>query len=188
MQLTWLVINLRFHNARQTRQNRSMPKENLGMIGRFLSCCLPFYQMFCSWCNFFYAFVVSGKVFKTSRGRVPRFYGGYWPYSLFLGGTRPFLVILGGAERNSGFYRKKLTSEFLWKHQKLFWLYLSNQISLRGRFVFKTIGRISSITSYKDHCCSFFTSWVIKQQKSCILTILEKTPNFWRMVRSAHPR
>ena len=44
------------------------------------------------------------------------------------------------------------------------------------RFVFKTNGRISSITSYKDHFCSFFTSWVIKQQKWCILTILKKHP------------
>ena len=51
-----------------------------------------------------------------------------------------------------------------WKHPKLFCLYLSNQISLRGRFVFKTNGRISSITSYRDHCYSLFTSWEIKQQ------------------------
>ena len=52
------------------------------------------------------------------------------------------------------------------------------------RFEYKTIGRISSITSYKDHCSSFFTSWVIKQQKSCILNILEKTPNFGRTVHT----
>ena len=73
---------------------------------------------------------------------------------------------------------------FFRKHPKLFCLYLSNQISLRGCFVFKTISRISSITSYKDHCYSFFTGWVIKQQKSCILNILEKTPNFGRTVRT----
>ena len=60
------------------------------------------------------------------------------------------------------------------KQTKLFGLYLSNQISLRGRFV--SNGKISSIPSYKDHCCSFFTSWVIKQQKSCILNILKKHP------------
>ena len=44
------------------------------------------------------------------------------------------------------------TSAFIRKHPKLFCLYLSNQISLKGRFV----------TFYKDNCCSFFTSWVIK--------------------------
>ena len=49
-----------------------------------------------------------------------------------------------------GVFRKNLTSEFLWKHPKLFCLYLSNQILLRGRFVFKTNGRISSMTLYKD--------------------------------------
>ena len=62
------------------------------------------------------------------------------------------------------------------KHPKLFCLYLSNQISLRGHFVFKTNGRISSITSYKARWCSFFASWAIKQSKSCILTILKKHP------------
>ena len=61
------------------------------------------------------------------------------------------------------------------KHPKLFCLYLSNEMSLRGRFVFKTNGRISSITSYKDHCCSFFTSWVIKEQKTCNLKIWKNT-------------
>ena len=30
--------------------------------------------------------------------------------------------------------------------------------------------------SYKDHCCSFFTSRVIKQQKCCILKVLKKHP------------
>ena len=49
-------------------------------------------------------------------------------------------------EQNSfGRFLKKLYSKFFWKHPKLFCLYLSNQISLRGRFVFKTNGRISSI-------------------------------------------
>ena len=70
------------------------------------------------------------------------------------------------------------------KHPKLFCLYLSNQISLRGRFVFKTNGRISSITSYKDHCCSFFTSWVIKQKTMLNFINLENTPNFGRTVRT----
>ena len=74
------------------------------------------------------------------------------------------------------FFWKNGNSEFFWKHPKLFCLYLSNQITLRGRFVFKTNCRISSFTSHKDHCCSFFTSWVIKQSKSCILTIWKKHP------------
>ena len=74
------------------------------------------------------------------------------------------------------FFEKQGNSQFFRKHPKLFCLYLSNQISLRDCFVFKTNGRISSISSYKDHCCSFFTSWVIKQQKWCVLTILKKHP------------
>ena len=39
---------------------------------------------------------------------------------------------------------KNLTSEFLWKHPKLFCLYLSNQISLWGHFVIETNRRLSS--------------------------------------------
>ena len=70
------------------------------------------------------------------------------------------------------------------KHPKMFYLYLSNQISLRGHFVFKTNGRISFITSDKDHCCSFFTSWVIKQQKTLYFEKFEKTPNFGRSVHT----
>ena len=35
---------------------------------------------------------------------------------------------------------------------------LSNQILLRGRFVFKTSGGISSMTSYKDHGSGLFMS------------------------------
>ena len=77
---------------------------------------------------------------------------------------------------------------FYQKHPKLFCLYLSNQISLKGHFVFKTNDKIPSITSNKQQCCSLFISWVIKQQKSCILNILKNTPNFGCMVRSAHPR
>ena len=83
-----------------------------------------------------------------------------------------------------GVFWTNLNSEFFRKHPKLFCLYLSNQISLRGRFVFKTNGRISSITSYKDHYCSFFTSWVIKQQTKLYIEHFEKTPNFGRMVRT----
>ena len=49
-------------------------------------------------------------------------------------------------------------------------LLISQQPNIaQRRFLFKTKGRISSITSYKDHCCSFFMSWVIKQQKCWIL-------------------
>ena len=70
------------------------------------------------------------------------------------------------------------------KTQNLFCLYISIKILLKGRFVFKMNGKISSIPLYKDHCCSFFTSWVIKQQKRCILNILKKTPNFGRSVHT----
>ena len=73
---------------------------------------------------------------------------------------------------------------FFLKRPKLFCLYLSNQISLRGRFVFKTNGRISSITSYKDHCCSFFTSWIDTATEMLNFIKSEKTPNFGRMVRT----
>ena len=55
---------------------------------------------------------------------------------------------------------------------------------LRGRFVLKTNGRMSSITWNKDHCCSFFTSWVIKQQTKLYIEHFEKAPNFGRMVRT----
>ena len=61
-------------------------------------------------------------------------------------------------QNNFGCFRKKLKFYFFRKHPKLFCLYLSNQILLRGCFVFKTNGRTSSIISHKYHCCSFFTS------------------------------
>ena len=79
-------------------------------------------------------------------------------------------------QNSFGCFQENSECNFFKKHPKLFCLYLSNRISLRGRFVFKTNGRISSITSYKDHCCSFFTSRVIKQQKNCILKNLNKHP------------
>ena len=74
--------------------------------------------------------------------------------------------------------------DFSQKHPKLFCLYLSNQISLKGRFVFKTNSRITSITSYKEHCCSFFTTWEIKQQKCWISSISENKTNFGCMVHT----
>ena len=43
-------------------------------------------------------------------------------------------------------------------------------------FVFKTIERVSSITSYKDSFCQFFMSRVIKQLKCCILKTLKNPP------------
>ena len=97
---------------------------------------------------------------------------------LVLNTKRPLSDIwLPSYEQNSfGCFLKKLKFWIFSKTPKMFCLYISNQISLRGRFVFKTNGRISSFTSYKDHYCSFFTSWVIKQQKSCILKILKKHP------------
>ena len=82
------------------------------------------------------------------------------------------------------FFWKNWNSRFFRKHSKLFWLYLNNQILIRGRSVFKTNSRISSITSYKDHCYIFFTSWVIKQQKKLYFEHFEKTPNFRCTVRT----
>ena len=63
------------------------------------------------------------------------------------------------------FFEKIETLNFFRKHPKLFCLYLSSQILLRGHFVLETNSRTSSITSYKNNCCSFYTSWVIKQYK-----------------------
>ena len=71
---------------------------------------------------------------------------------------------------------KNWWSFFFQKHPKRVCLYISNQISLRDHFVFKTISRISSITSYNNHSCSFFTCWVIDEQKSCFLNMLKKHP------------
>ena len=62
----------------------------------------------------------------------------------------------------------------------------SNQISFRDRFLFKTNSRISSITSYRDHCYSLFTSWVIKQQKKLCFDHFEKNTQFW--VYGTNPR
>ena len=59
--------------------------------------------------------------------------------------------------------------------------YLSEAVN----YVFIMNGRISSITSYDDHCCSFFTSWAIDQQKSCIWTFWKNT-QLWAY--GAHPR
>ena len=53
-------------------------------------------------------------------------------------------------------------SIFFKKHPKLFCLYISNQISLRGYFVFKTNKRISSMTSNIDYCCGCCVSLDIK--------------------------
>ena len=62
-----------------------------------------------------------------------------------------------------------MVSERYWVaeiYAKLFWMFLSNPISLRHRFVFKTNGRISSITSYKDH---IYTSYFRRGGKSVVL-------------------
>ena len=77
---------------------------------------------------------------------------------------------------------KNSSPEFFWKHPKLFCLYISNQISLRGRFVFKRNVRISSITSFKDHCCSF--SYELKATKMLNFIDLKKTPNFGHTMRT----
>ena len=59
---------------------------------------------------------------------------------------------------------------------KLFTKCLSNQISLRGSFLFKTNGRISYTAQYKDHNCSFITDWALKQPKKIILKTLKNLP------------
>ena len=74
-----------------------------------------------------------------------------------------------------GVFWKNWSSEFIQKHPKLFCLYHSNHF-FRGHFVFKPNGRILFFTSYKDDWCSFFTSWVIKQQKCWISQICKKHP------------
>ena len=76
------------------------------------------------------------------------------------------------------FFWKKLHSEFVRKHPKLFCLYLSNQILLRGRFLFKTNGRISSITTHKDHWYSFIYKLSNEAIKNLYFENFEKTPNF----------
>ena len=83
-----------------------------------------------------------------------------------------------------GVFKINQKFHFYQKHPKLFCLYLSNQISLKGRFVFKTNGRISSITSYKDHCCRLFTSWVIKQLKKLFYKNFERTAHFGISLRT----
>ena len=77
-----------------------------------------------------------------------------------------YISMLSYEQNSFGCFLKKWNSDFFLKHPKSFFLYLSNQISLRGCFVLKTNGMISSITSYKDHWRSFFTSWDIKQQRT----------------------
>ena len=56
--------------------------------------------------------------------------------------THTGLCSIGRGYLKSQIWNKTWISEFFRKHQKLFWLYLSNQISLRGRFVFERNGRI----------------------------------------------
>ena len=51
-------------------------------------------------------------------------------------------------------------------------------LNIGDRFVFKTNGRISSITSYKDHWCSFFYELSNKATQMLTFTNLQKTPNF----------
>ena len=92
-----------------------------------------------------------------------------------------------------GVFDRNRTSDLFWKHPKLFCLYLSNEISLRGRFVFKTNGRTSSIISHKDHCCSFFMSWVIKatrmfSEKIWPLNFFENTQNCFTYISATKYR
>ena len=81
-------------------------------------------------------------------------------------------------QKSFGCFLKKFKVIFFQKHPKLFCLYLSNQISLRSRFVFITNNKISYMTSYKVHCFGFCESWDIKATLKVYFGKLEKTPNF----------
>ena len=101
-----------------------------------------------------------------------------WPLYEVIEDIMPFVLntkrplsdiwLLSYEQNSFGYFKKKSEFQFFQKVMKLLSKYLYNQISLKGRFVFKMNKRAFSITSYKDHCCSFFTSWVIKQQKCWI--------------------
>ena len=55
-------------------------------------------------------------------------------------------------------------------------LLITQQPNITQRLLFKTNSRIFFINSYKEHCCSLFTSWVEKQQKRCILKMSKNHP------------
>ena len=78
-----------------------------------------------------------------------------------------------------GVFEKNWNCDFPWKCPKLFCLYLSNQIPLSGRFVFKTNSMISSITSCKDHYCSFFYKLRYNGNKDAVFRKIAKNTQLW---------
>ena len=86
-----------------------------------------------------------------------------------------YLVAKLWAKQFGVFFEKNLHSEFSRKHPKLFCIYLSNKISLRGRFVFKTNDRISSITSFKGTLSLRWNFWYMKD--ITLLNTIDKVKN-----------
>ena len=73
-----------------------------------------------------------------------------------------YIWLLSYKQNNFGCFFLNVKVWFFQKHPKLFCVYLSNQISLRGCFAFKTNRRISFMTSNKNYCSGFCGSWDIK--------------------------
>ena len=72
-----------------------------------------------------------------------------------------------------GVFWTNWSSEFFQKHPKVFCIYLSNQISLRGRFVLKTNSMISSITSWVIPCQT--TRQKLQHQKNVFFGLISVT-------------
>ena len=94
-----------------------------------------------------------------------------------------YITVLSYKQNNFGCFLKELEFCFF-KTPKIGLLIFQKPNIAQRLFVFKTNGRISSITSYKDHRCSLFMSWVIKQQRKLYFENVEKTPNFRRVVHT----
>ena len=61
-------------------------------------------------------------------------------------------------QNNFGCFQKNSEFQFFSKTPKTVLLISQQPNIAQSRFVLKTNSWISSITSYEDHCCSFFTS------------------------------
>ena len=74
----------------------------LNLKGQFMKWCITLVV----WKNYKKKsyFIVREGV-KNIQWGGPSILGGYWPYSLFFGENRPFLVCLGKVESNSGIFR-----------------------------------------------------------------------------------
>ena len=103
------------------------------------------------------------------------FLGDVMTISTIFTGDQTIFGNFRGSREKFWIFSKKFHFWISFKTPKIVLLISRNKKSLRGQFVFKTNGKISSITS---HFCSFFTSWVINQQKNCILNTLKKHPTF----------